>query len=79
MKDLSYYLRRIFFLGAFILAGLAVAEKIFNLIGYTLLREHYTPWRLLEFAALGLLFLVVLQLREINDSLTTKPKKEEPK
>jgi len=79
MKDLSYYLRRIFFLGSFILAGLAVVEKVMNLIGYTLLRGRYTPGRLLEFVAIGLLFVVVLQLREINISLNTKATKEEPK
>jgi len=76
MKDYLYFLRRIFFLAAFILAGLAVGEKILNFFHYTLLRSHYTPWRLLEFAAVSLLFLVVLQLREINNSLTTRTKKE---
>lgn len=79
MKDLSYYLRRIFFLGSFTLAGLAVAEKVMNLIGYTLLRGRYTPGRLLELTAIGLLFVVVLQLREINISLTKKTTKEESK
>ena len=79
MKDLSYYLRRIFFLGSFILAGLAVVEKVMNLIGYTLLRGRYSPGRLLEFVAIGLLFVVVLQLREINISLIPKATKEEPK
>jgi len=79
MKDLYYYLRRIFFLGALILAGLAAAEKILNFFGYTLLRNLYTPGRLLEFAGIVLLFVVVLQLREINISLTTKTTKEGPK
>jgi preprotein translocase subunit SecY len=79
MKDLSYYLRRIFFLGAFFLAGFAFVEKIFNLVGYSLLGAQYTPWRLLEFSAISLLFVVVLQLREINISLAAKTTKEEPK
>ena len=79
MKDLSYYLRRIFFVGAFVLAGLAVAEKVLNVIGYSFLSDYYSPWRLLEFAAISLLFIVVLQLREINISLTKKTTKEEPK
>jgi len=71
MKDVSYYLRRILFLGAFIAAGLAVAEKVLNLVGYTFLSDFYSPWRLLEFSAISLLFVVVLQLREINIALTT--------
>lgn len=79
MKDISYYIRRIFFLGAFILAGLAVAEKVLNLIGYTFLSDFYSPWRLLEFAAISLLFIMVLQLREINISLRASTTKEEPK
>ena len=79
MKDISYYLRRIFFLGAFLFAGLASLEKIFNLVGYTLLRSRYSPWHLLEFSAICLLFVVVLQLREINISLAEKTTKEEPK
>ena len=79
MKDLSYYLRRILFLGAFILAGLAVGEKALNIIGYSFLSSYYSPWRLLEFAAISLLFIVVLQLREINISLTKKTTREEPK
>lgn len=76
MKDLSFYLRRILFLGACILAGLAILEKVSNVLGLTLLRGQYTPWRLLEFSAIGLLFVVTLQLREINSSLINTVKKE---
>jgi hypothetical protein len=80
MKDVSYYLQRILFLGALIAAGLAVAEKAMNLVGYTFLGEFYSPWRFLEFAAVCLLFIVVLQLREINITLSTpKPMKETKK
>lgn len=75
MKDLFYYLRRVFFWGAFIMAGLAVVEKVFNLAGYTLLRAHYTSWRLLEFAAIALIFLIVLQLKELNAILSGNKRK----
>lgn len=78
MKDMSYYLRRVLFVVAFVLAALAVLERVINLFGYTLIREYYTPWRLLEFAAIGLLFLISLQLREINVTLTTKANKDKP-
>ena len=79
MTDLSYYLRRIFFLAAFILAGLAVVEKIFNVFRSTLFGAQYPPWHLLELSAIVLLFVVVLQLREINISLAAKTIKEGPK
>jgi hypothetical protein len=68
--------RRIFFFGSFLLAGLAVVEKVFNLLGYTLLREVYAPMRLLEFSAIGLLFVITLQLRDIKISLSSDIKKE---
>ena len=79
MKDLSFYLRRILFIGAISLAGLAILEKLINIFGYTLLRAQYTPWRLLEFSAIALLFLVSLQLREINMTLVKGASKGEPR
>ena len=44
---------RILFVAAFVLAGLAVVEKVVNVLGYTLLRS-YAPYRLLELASSGL-------------------------
>ena len=79
MKELSYYLRRILFLGAFVVAGLAVVEKTFNFIGYSVVGAQYNPGRLLEFSAISLLFVVVLQLREINSSLTAKTTRDQLK
>jgi hypothetical protein len=72
MKKLSHIMRLLLFVGSFILAGLAALEKVMNLIGYTILRPYYLPWRLLEFAVVGLLFLIALQLREIRISIDTK-------
>ena len=72
MKKLSHIMRLLLFIGSFILAGLAALEKVMNLIGYTILRQYYPPWRLLEFAVVGLLFLIALQLREIRISIDTK-------
>ena len=71
MKQFISVLSRILFIGSFILAGLAVWEKLVNIFGYTVLRG-YTPGRLLEFAAIALFFVVALQLREIKVSLTEK-------
>ena len=61
---------RVLFLGAFVLMGLAVAERFANAAGYTILRQtSYTAGRLLEFAAIFLIFVVAILLREIREEL----------
>ncbi len=57
---------RVLFVGSFLLAALAVLEKAVNVFGFTLLRT-YAPWRILEFAAVMLLFVIALQLRELKE------------
>ena len=71
MKQLTSFLSRIFFIGSFLLAGSSISEKLANLLGFTVLRA-YSPWRLMEFAAVALLFVIALQLREIKMSLNSK-------
>jgi hypothetical protein len=72
INKLGFILRRILFFGALLLGGVAALEKLFNFFGYTLLRGYYTPWRLLEFAAIALIFVIVMQLWEIRILLTKK-------
>ena len=72
MNKLGFILHQILFFGALLLGGVAVLERLFNFFGYTLLREYYAPWRLLEFAAIALLFVIALQLWEIRILLTKK-------
>ena len=72
MKALVSIICRVFFVASFIFAGFAFWEKAANMMGYTVLRGEYTPWRLMEFAAVILLFVVALQLREIKTSLRSK-------
>jgi hypothetical protein len=79
MKTLGHITRLIFFFGSLILAGLAVLEKVMNFMGYTILRQYYSPWRLLEFAGIGLLFVIALQLRELRVSFDSRITKEELK
>lgn len=59
---------RVAFVGSFVLVGLAVWERLLNLVGYSMLRG-YAPWRLLEVAAVVVLFVIALQLREIKHVL----------
>jgi hypothetical protein len=72
MSELTSPISRVLFVVSFVLAGLAACEKLANLFGYTVLQETYQPWRLLEFAAVALLFVFALQLREIHHLLMTK-------
>jgi len=68
MGNLSSLANRVLFAGAFLLAGLAVLEKLANLAGYTFLRASYGPSRLLELAVVALLFVIALLLRDIRDA-----------
>jgi hypothetical protein len=61
-------LGRLLFVGAFVLAVLAVIKGIVQLTGGGMLGD-YTPGRLMEFAAILLVFVVTILLREIRDKL----------
>lgn len=66
MKKMEMIVRDIFFYGGFALAALAAFEKAANILNYTLLRGSYTPFRLLQFAAIGLFFSIAIQLQQIR-------------
>jgi hypothetical protein len=67
MNAIISLISRVFFVIAFVLAGLAVWEKLANMMGQTLLRT-YTPSRLLELSVVMLLFVIAMQLRELKTS-----------
>jgi hypothetical protein len=73
MNQLSEVAGRVLFVLALALVGLAAWEKLANLFGrhLTFLGE-YLPSRLLEYAAVSLLFVIALQLREIKHLLRPK-------
>jgi hypothetical protein len=67
MRSIISIVCRVIFAGAAVMAALAVGEKFFNLLGFTILQATpYSPWRLMEFTAVALLFVIALQLREIK-------------
>jgi hypothetical protein len=68
MQRLTSILSRVLFVIAFVLAGLAVWERLARLLGFTVVRGYFDPWRLLEYSAVALLFVIALQLREIKMS-----------
>jgi len=72
MQQLTSIICRVLFVVAFLLAGLGVWERLIRMFGYTILGGTYTPWRLFEFSAVILLFVMALQLREIRISLRAK-------
>ena len=72
MQQIASIIYRVLFAVAFLLAGLGVWEKLIRLFGYTMFKGSYEPWRLLEFSAVILLFVMALQLREIRMALRAK-------
>jgi hypothetical protein len=73
MTQLSSMGSRVLFAAAFVLAGVAVWEKLANVMGRTLtFLGNYGPSRLLELAGVALLFVIALQLREIKQAARGK-------
>ena len=71
-ESLASIFSRLFFLGAFVLFAIAVLEKVANVAGYTIIGQAYSPGRLFEFAAVMLLFVITLVLRDIRGTAPTK-------
>ncbi len=66
---ISISCRALFYI-ALIFLIIAMGEKAINLVGYTFLQQTtYSPWRLLEFAAIFLLFVIAIVLRQIREEL----------
>jgi len=60
---------RLFFFGAFALLALALVERVANAEGYTVVSGAFTGGRLLEIAAILLIFVIAMQLREMREEL----------
>lgn len=69
---LTSFLNRVFFLAAFVLLALAVVDRFITWFGYTILGGTYSAGRLLEFAAIMLLFVIALLARQMRDALHRK-------
>ena len=68
LEKLISMVSRFFFLGAFVLLGLALIEKLANVAGYTILQQ-YRGGRLLDFAVVLLIFVIAMQLRQMKEDL----------
>jgi len=70
MSDKHYSLfSRVLFFAALILMIVAVWDWVLRLFGYTLSWLPYQPGRLFEFAAIMLIFVIAVLLRQIRDVL----------
>jgi hypothetical protein len=72
MTQISSLLTRGLFVLAFVLAGIAVWEKLSNYFGYTVVGSALNPSRILEFAGIALLFVLALLLRDIRHAMMAK-------
>ena len=75
MEKLTALAIRLFFVAAFALLAIAVFEVLANAVGYTLTRGLYSGGRMLEMAALLLMFAVALLLRQIRNRLGGESRK----
>ena len=73
MGNLYSIVSRVFFTGAFGLFVLAGIERLANGFGYTILRGKFAPGRLLEFAAVLLIFVITLLVRDVRDAARKTP------
>jgi len=73
MKDSHYsFFSRLLFFVAVVLSLVAVWDWLLRLFGYSLPWLPYGPWRLVEFAAVVMIFVIALLLRQIRDHLRAK-------
>jgi hypothetical protein len=68
-EKINSVVSRLFFAGSFLMLATAVFEKLANLSGYTIVRGTYEPSRLLELAAILLLFVIAMLLRQVREAL----------
>lgn len=72
MNLFDKYFARTVFVFAAIIALFAIAEAVANLLGYSLIARIYTAGKLLQLAAILLVFVIVQLLRQIRDALRTQ-------
>ena len=72
MTQIPSLLTRGLFILAFVMAGIAVWEKLANYFGYTVIGTAVNPSRMLEFAGIALLFVLALLLRDIRHAVMAK-------
>jgi len=72
INTISSIVARVFFACALVLLLLSVWERLANAMGYTVIRESFSPSRLLEFSVILVIFIIALLLRQIREELRHK-------
>jgi hypothetical protein len=73
LQKLTSMMSRLFFLAAFVLLALGLIEGVANATGYTVIQLfQYRAGRLLEFAALLMVFVIAMQLREMTEEYKSR-------
>ena len=72
IDKITHYFSRIFFFVALGLLGIAILDWLLRFFGYTLSWINYQPGRLMEFAGILVLFVIVLILRQIRELMKKK-------
>jgi hypothetical protein len=69
---LSSVVCRVFFIGASLLLALGVLERVAFVFDYTITRGSITGGRLLEIAAVAVIFVIAILLRQIREAVTER-------
>ena len=72
LEKMESLVSRLFFFVAFGLLALAVLERIANHFNYTMLGMRLRAGTVLETAAVLLIFVIAIQLREIREAVKRK-------
>ncbi len=68
-ETMSSWTARILFTISFLLLAVSIVEAGVRQMGFTILRLTFSPGRLLEYAAILLVFVVAILLRQIRDGV----------
>lgn len=69
MEKWMSFLSRLFFVVALLFILVAVVDWCMRLFGWSLSFVQYQPGRMLEFAAMLMVFVAVMLLRQIRDNM----------
>ena len=72
LDKISSLLSRLFFVFAMALLIVAFWDRLIRLFGWSISGFYYDPGRIFEFAAMMMVFVIALLLRQIREQLKSK-------
>lgn len=70
-KTIVLFLAKVFFVISTVAIVLAFFEIVAQFLGFSLVAELYAPGRLVELAAMLLIFVIAVELMQIRDGMGT--------